>query len=141
MSSRRCDGTQFQDSDLLEEGRTFWDSATFIFMYSDLPNKRAPPNKQAGLDIRSKFSEKSSLKTKKMLKMLICLCFRKLRWTKLTVLAVLRSLYVSSCVWDSSKPSLEIRTANATFWNSFGLFRDYGLDYIFVGIFLFYFLR
>ena len=29
------------------------------------------------------------------------------------------------------KPSLKIRTANAICWNSLGLFRDYGLNYIF----------
>ena len=29
------------------------------------------------------------------------------------------------------KPSLKIGTANAIYWNSLGLFRDYGLNYIF----------
>ena len=29
------------------------------------------------------------------------------------------------------KPSLKIRTANTIYWNSLGLFRDYGLNYIF----------
>ena len=32
---------------------------------------------------------------------------------------------------DISKPSLKIGTANAICWNSLGLFRDYGLNYIF----------
>ena len=31
----------------------------------------------------------------------------------------------------NSKPSLKIGTANAICWNSLGLFRDYGLNYIF----------
>ena len=30
-----------------------------------------------------------------------------------------------------SKPSLKIGTENAIWWNSLGLFRDYGLNYIF----------
>jgi hypothetical protein len=33
--------------------------------------------------------------------------------------------------WCLSKPSLKIRTANTICWNSLGLFRDYGLNYIF----------
>ena len=31
----------------------------------------------------------------------------------------------------TTKPSLKIGTANAICWNSLGLFRDYGLNYIF----------
>ena len=38
-----------------------------------------------------------------------------------------------------SKPSLKIGTANAIGWNSLGLLRDYGLNYIFLGIKLFCF--
>jgi hypothetical protein len=33
--------------------------------------------------------------------------------------------------WGQPKPSLKIGTANAICWNSLGLFRDYGLNYIF----------
>ena len=36
-----------------------------------------------------------------------------------------------------AKPSLKIGTANAICWNSLGLFRDYGLNHIFLGIKLF----
>ena len=43
--------------------------------------------------------------------------------------------------WLESKPSLKIRTANAICWNSLGLFRDYGLNHIFLGIKLFCFSR
>ena len=35
------------------------------------------------------------------------------------------------------KPSLKIRTASAISWNYLGLFRDYGLDHIFLGLFCF----
>ena len=35
-------------------------------------------------------------------------------------------------------PSLKIRTANYICWNSLGLFRNYGLDHIFLGIKLFF---
>ena len=34
-------------------------------------------------------------------------------------------------LWVMPKPSLKIGTANAICWNSLGLFRDYGLNYIF----------
>ena len=40
-----------------------------------------------------------------------------------------------------AKPSLKIRTAGAIFWNYLGIFRDYGLIYIFLGIKLFCFSR
>ena len=36
-------------------------------------------------------------------------------------------------VRELSKPSLKIETANAIFWNSLGLFRDYDLNYTFLG--------
>ena len=39
------------------------------------------------------------------------------------------------------KPSLKIGTANAICWNSLGLFRDHGLNYIFLGIKLFLFFK
>ena len=39
------------------------------------------------------------------------------------------------------KSSLKIRTASAICWNYLGLFRDYGLEYIFLGIKLFWFSR
>ena len=42
-----------------------------------------------------------------------------------------------NCWWVKSKPSLKIRTATAICWNYLGLFRDYGLDHIFLGIKLF----
>ena len=41
----------------------------------------------------------------------------------------------------NTQPSLKIRTANAIRWNYLGLFRDYGLDHIFLGIKLFRFSR
>ena len=37
--------------------------------------------------------------------------------------------------WPISKPSLKIRTANAIFWISLGIFRDYGLKNVFLGFF------
>ena len=40
-----------------------------------------------------------------------------------------------------SKPSLKIRTANAICWNYLCLFRDYGLDHVFLRIKLFCFFR
>ena len=42
---------------------------------------------------------------------------------------------------SNPKPSLQIGTPNAICWNSLGLFRDYGLKYIFLGIKLFCFSR
>ena len=39
------------------------------------------------------------------------------------------------------KPSLKIRTANAIFWIYLGIFGDYGLKNIFLGIKLFLFLK
>ena len=41
-------------------------------------------------------------------------------------------------MWES-KPSLKIKTANAICWNCLGLFRDYHLNYNFLGIKLFCF--
>ena len=51
---------------------------------------------------------------------------------------------LKSCqyVWRTEpKPSLKIRTANAICWNTLGLFRDYGLNLIFLGIKLFLFFK
>ena len=42
---------------------------------------------------------------------------------------------------NKPKPSLKIRTANAIFWTSLGIFRDYGLNNIFLGIKLFLFFK
>jgi hypothetical protein len=39
------------------------------------------------------------------------------------------------------KPSLKIGTANTICWNSLGLFRDYGLNYIYLRMKLFCFSR
>ena len=51
-----------------------------------------------------------------------------------------RLLCVSQSCLLLTKPSLKIGTANAICWNSLGLFRDNGLDYIFfLGIFFFFF--
>ena len=41
----------------------------------------------------------------------------------------------------SPKPSLKIRTARAFFWIFLGIFRDYGLNFFFLGIKLFCFSR
>ena len=41
----------------------------------------------------------------------------------------------------ASKPSLKIRTASAIFWNYLGIFRDYGLKSILLGIKLFLFFK
>ena len=48
--------------------------------------------------------------------------------------------FLNSCYFDS-KPSLKIRIANAICWNSLGLFSDYDLNYIFLGIKLFLFFK
>jgi hypothetical protein len=37
-------------------------------------------------------------------------------------------------VTEESKPSLKIRTASSIFWIYLGIFRDYGLKNIFLGI-------
>ena len=44
---------------------------------------------------------------------------------------------LNHCTYMRAKPSLKIRTASAICWNYLGLFRDYGLDHIFLGIFFF----
>ena len=54
-----------------------------------------------------------------------------------------RSKFLLHLFWGIQlpKPSLQIGTANAICWNSLGLFWDYGLNYILLGIKLFCFSR
>ena len=48
---------------------------------------------------------------------------------------------ISKQAYSQAKTSLKSGTANAICWNSLGLFRDYGLNYNFLGIFCFCFSR
>ena len=53
----------------------------------------------------------------------------------------LNTLSLSRYLSSGTRPSLNIGTANIICWNSVGLFRDYGLNYIFLGIKLFLFFK